>query len=416
MTLRKFLTLFIIILMGIPPILSSLSVSSANAKDIPLSGEKIGAIIKSLPFDQKIKSLMRLGHMPSLAACIIKNDTVVWTKGYGFYNRFPRRTPSDDTIYPVASMSKSITATAIMQLYEQGEFDLDDDVSEKLGFTLRNPNYPDVPITYRMLLAHQAGLTDYDPSTAKYIFIFNRPFSYVKEILVPEGEDYHPGYWGQYPPGTEANYSNFGYIVLGCLLENITSQSLEEYCKENIFEPLNMKDSSFDINNLDRKRLAHAYYRVGGFYIGLPHRDSSFADPCGGLRTTVEDLSHFLIAHMNGGVYNDVRILNESTVDLMHTIQYPDNDLWNGYRFGLGWLVFTDENGETFEGHDGDIPLFHARMRIRESDNISVICLFNMDSSRIHVLRNLDQFFCKLSWSFCFPKIMDLLFEQAEEL
>ena len=199
MKIKHILTILLIILIPLITILSSLSVSSANVTNMPLSGEKIESIIESLPFDQKIRSLMRLGHIPSLAACIIKNDAVVWSEGYGFYKRLPRRIPSDDTIYPVASMSKSITATAIMQLYEQGEFDLDDDVSERLSFTLRNPNYPDVPITYRMLLAHQSSLADYDPSTAKYIFISNSPFSYIKEILVPEGEDYHPEYWGQYP-------------------------------------------------------------------------------------------------------------------------------------------------------------------------------------------------------------------------
>ena len=109
-------------------------------------------------FDLKIKLLMKVGHMPSLSACIIKNNGIVWSKGYGFYDIMHRKKACDDTIYMIGSISKSVTATALMQLYEQGLFDLDDDVSDYLPFTLRNPKYPDVPITFRMLLAHQSSL------------------------------------------------------------------------------------------------------------------------------------------------------------------------------------------------------------------------------------------------------------------
>ena len=109
-------------------------------------------------FDKKIQLLMKLAHMPSLSTCVIKNESVVWSKTYGYYDLKNKKLATQNTIYMVASISKMFTAIAIMQLWEQGLFDLDDDVNDYLPFELRNPHYPDVPITFRMLLAHQSSL------------------------------------------------------------------------------------------------------------------------------------------------------------------------------------------------------------------------------------------------------------------
>jgi len=351
-------------------------------------------------FDQKILSLMKQAHMPSLSTGIIKNNSMVWYRGYGHYNVLTRKRPSPDTIYMIGSISKSITATALMQLYEQGNFDLDDDVSDYLPFTLRNPKYLDTHITFRMLLAHQSSLFDHDigkimnalglsrilRSFITSLFIPNilrEPYPFLKELLVPGGSIYTPELWMDYPPGAEANYSNLGYVILGYLVERIANQSIEQYCYDNIFTPLQMKDTRFHPYDLDRRRMAVPYYkRLGRRYIRLPHYDFLFAAPAGGVRTTVEDLSHFLIAHMDGGMYNDVCLLNKSTIDLMHTLQYPNSSysIGNnspGLRFGLGWYFVTDKNNETYGGHQGGTFGGTAWMMVRLSDNNGIIYFFN---------------------------------------
>lgn len=347
-------------------------------KTLPLE-KQIGSN-DDLFFDLKIKLLMKLCHMPSLSACIIKDNSIAWSKGYGFYDIIHKKKASDDTIYMIGSISKSITATALMQLYEQGLFDLDDDVSDYLSFTLRNPKYPDVPITFRMLLAHQSSLFEYQIGMygalkilLKSLPIPEKPYPWLKELLVPGGSIYDPELWMDYPPGTEANYSNVGFIILGYLLELISNQSIEQYCYEHIFKPLNMMNTSFHYDDLDRGRLAIPYMWMAGFYIPLPHYDFRLATSIGGLRTTVEDLSHFLIAHMNNGMYNGIRILKEETVELMHTVQYPNSD-FHGIQFGLGWIIWP-ENGETHEGHIGGTLGGFAVMKMH--DDAGVIFLFN---------------------------------------
>jgi len=361
--------------------------------------------------------MMRFARIPSLSAAIVKNDSIVWYQGYGFSDKLLLQRPSKDTIYMIGSVSKVITAMALMQLYENQsyDFDLDDNVSEWLPFDFKNPKYPDVNITFRMLLAHQSSIHDHDHfSEVGYLFSY-RPFSYVEEILMPYGEDYHPEYWGDYPPGTGANYSNFGFILLGYIIERMTGQSFEQYCQDEIFKPLGMKNTSFSIANLDKSNLAAPYFWIGGVYIRIPKTDFVFYDPCGGLYTTVEDLSHLFIAHQNGGVYNDVRILDNSTLDLMHTVQYPDSIPYLGFlRFGLGWLVWTNSNDEPYlTGHGGDLICYHALMVTTLPDNVSIISFYN--SGAFPSYRMFFPNFSSKIKSFGMRQVNNLLFEKAKE-
>ena len=329
-------------------------------------------------FDIKIRSLIIAGYTPSVASCIIQNNSVVWSKGYGFYDFKGMKQSTIDTIYQVASVSKTVTATAILQLYQQGLFNLDDDVNKFLPFSLRNPQYPNEAITFRMLLSHHASLHDHDEAAAYEYFSGDYPLSYVQELLVPDGDAYHPEFWGNYPPGSGGNYSNIGFTILGYLVELLSEQTFEEYCQQHIFMPLQMHSTSFNMDSLPVENLACSYLRFGRIYLKLPHIDYTFLDPCGGLLTTIDDLSHFLIAHMNNGIYQQVRILNETTIHEMHTVQYPESDPYFGLLyFGLGWLIFEEEFGKATHGHDGDITFSHARMRIFNDNTTAVMYFFN---------------------------------------
>jgi CubicO group peptidase (beta-lactamase class C family) len=124
--------------------------------------------------------------------------------------------------------------------------------------------------------------------------------------------------------------------------------------------------------------MACSYLRFGRLYIEIPTIDYSLLDPCGGLLSTPEDLSHFLIAHMNNGMYNDFRLLDESTIEEMHRIQYPESAAYYGIlRFGLGWLIFAEEFGQPSHGHDGDLTCSHARMRIYDDNDTGIIYFYN---------------------------------------
>lgn len=349
---------------------------------------KIDPIGNSL-FDRYMKLLMKMGHMPSLTVCIVKNDGVVFTKAYGVANRENDIPATENTIYLVHSISKVITATALMQLYDKGYLDLDDNVSEYLPFDLKNPYFSDVNITFRMLLAHESSLLDGmflpinipgDPD------IPTNELPYLKEYLLPNGSLYGPDIWSKEdPPGSACHYSNIGPGVIGYLVECISHQPFEEYCKENLFEPLGMYDTSFRLKDFDSSRLAVNYEFYSGIYYRLAHY-GWMPRPCGNVRTTIKDLSHFLIAHMNGGVYNGTRILNESTVEMMHTVQYPGHAAVSKplchINLGLGfWVKYQNKFKEPLIGHSGHQQ---TNMFFRKSDKTGFISFSNACSDNFY--------------------------------
>ncbi len=328
-----------------------------------------------IDFDQKILRFMKLGHMPSLSACIIKNNSVVWSKGYGEYDLKNNKKASNDTVYYIASISKSITAVAIMQLYEKGYFELDDDVSNWLPFDLKNPRHPDVNITFRMLLAHESSIASCGVKFYFYFYLMNYPHTWLKEYLMPGGSIYSRHVWKNYAPGEGCCYSNINFDILGLIIERISNESFGQYCEEHIFKPLNMSSTSFDLQDIDGARLAVPYIWLAGRYIRTPIFDWDFA--CGGGKSTVVDLSHYLIAHMNGGVYNGVRILNDSSIREIHRIQYPETpDTGGGVYHGFGWFSMNT-SGEMYGGHSGTHIGYKGAIRMRYSDNVGVIFLYN---------------------------------------
>lgn len=349
---------------------------------------------KEIEFDQKIKILMKLLHSPSLVLCIIKNNSIAFLKSYGFTDFYLRKKSTNDTIYLAGSISKTVTATALMQLYEKGHFNLDEDVSKYLPFELKNPKHPNVNITFRMLLSHQTSLSDFGLCLRKIPYMLissqnNGFYPLIKEMLVPDGKCYNKRYWSNYPPGNKTQYSELGVIIAGYLVEIFSGQSFENYCQEHIFQPLNMTNTSFDPCKLNQTKLSKPYaLGLGRRLIPLPKYDFRFLDPPAGLWTNVEDLSHFFIAHMNGGEYKGNRILEEDTVKQMHTKQYPNNTdillklLFRGQitvQHGLGWQI-ADLFGTNIEGHTGGAPGYNCHMYIieyKENKSAGAIILTN---------------------------------------
>ena len=193
---------------------SNESNETENLKQIPNSIDKF--ILKS----------MKHHHIPGLAAAIIKNGKIAWTKGYGYADIEKNIPFTPNTINAeIGSISKTITASAIMKLWEQGLFDLDDPINNYLPFTINNPYYPNIPITFRMLLNHSSSIAENGD-----VFIYNFDFNnsptetlgnYVYDILNPAGSLYVDSiYFNNYTPGSQWSYSNFGYVLLGYLVEH----------------------------------------------------------------------------------------------------------------------------------------------------------------------------------------------------
>ena len=327
--------------------------------------------------DEKIESLMDEGDITSLAAAILVDDEVVWIRGYG----------EQDTLrqmHDIGSITKSFVATAVLQLYERGLVDLDEDVNQYLSFSVRHPDYTDVPITIRMLLAnrsclnHKVGLYDnYVMGTSlRQWNVEKRGWEYRSEFenltyaefmagyLDIDGPYYQPENWASCRPGTNYAYSTPGFDLLGYLVEQIGGQPINEYLHENIFAPLGMTNTT--ATPLDNpEQIAVPYERFYGVLtktnVELPLTQRRIIGG-GGLYSTVEDLSRFLLAHMNQGKLGDYQLLQPETIAMMHRpIKTSGGDfLQDGY--GYGWGVYRKEPWQMwditfqprgYQGHGG---------------------------------------------------------------
>lgn len=198
---------------------------------------------------------------------------------------------TDATRYRIASISKLVTAIGLMRLHEQGAFGLDDDVSPALGFTLRNPSHPGVPITYRMLLSHRAGVQDgsgYGPFlTATYA---GTPPPPIQQLMVPGGSWYTANMWRSEQPGSYFVYSNVAWGLIGTLIEAHSGQRFDQYMRQEILLPMGIL-GSYNVQDLaDLDALAVLY-----------RNSTPQADDFGGLMPPAPDLSTYAIG--SNGLY-----------------------------------------------------------------------------------------------------------------
>ena len=358
-------------------------------------------------FDKKITELMDHGHFPGLACAIIRNDTLLWSKGYRKakigIGPFFEKDVTNDTIFPMASISKSFAATAIMQLNETGRISLDENISRFLPFDLKHPKYPDVNITARMLLSHQASIKNFGLPYSIFCQLIRRPLDWLENHFKKSDS------WYDYCPGEYFRYITADINILGYVIENITGMKYADYCKENIFKPLKMNNSSFYLSDLNKEMLVRQYLWFFGFYLRVPFvKVSEIMFPGGGVRSSLNDMSHYLIMHASGGTYDGVRILNESSVKEMHIAQTPVLD--ENYYYGLGWYFKNFSDGETYGGHSGNHPGAYAIMEMRYSDNVGILIFFNQHSYLLGIFNIRPQ-----KEKDAIVGIKEALFEKADE-
>lgn len=290
--------------------------------------------------DSKLSVILKNSDAAGFSVVAIKDRRVAYS---GFFGKrdIKKDLPTDSlTLYRIASVSKSFTATGIMQLYQKGLLGLDDDISRYFGFKVRNPMFPNDIITFRMLLNHTSSLTD------RLGYSFSYP---VREVLFEGASHYSDSLFSSHRPGSFFSYCNLGYGLLGTLIEKISNERFDIYIKKHILEKLSM-NSSFNILDFSRKdikNLAVLYRKPDGLWTpqadnyqdtnptGVDFKNYKIGEnatplsPTGGLRTSALDLAKFMLFHMKG----NREILSDSCLAIMHR---------------PGW-VFNGSNGETME-------------------------------------------------------------------
>lgn len=346
--------------------------------------------------DAYLEKLVQSGTPQGLSMLIVKNDSIVYNKGFGWADAPRKIKATPQTVYHWWSITKIPTAMAILQLEEQGKLQLDDPVSKYLDFV--EVNYPSAqskPVTIRHLLNHSSGIPDAGVfSLMKWIHHDNEPSLDQTAFTASVWPDYANL---QFEPGEDTSYSNIGYMLLGAVIEKVSGQSYREYIRQHLLKPLKMEHTDFVYTDaMEPYEAAGAHpayslmtpllYATIGSYIretsnGHLWLERVYTDqePSTALLGSTEDAARLMRAYLNKGELEGQRILSESAIEAMTNTSHvaeADDDGAYFFRQGIGWQVFQEKSGYKLQ-HTGGGPGFYTIMQIYPGDGLGLVLFCN---------------------------------------
>ena len=317
-----------------------------------------------------IESQMAYSGQPGLSIAIIRDQDIVWSKGFG-HSDVALETPAEpSTIYRIASITKLFTATSIMQLRDDGKLQLDDPIIKHIPWFDIQDRYPDAPPkTIRHLITHTSGL----PREAAFPYWTDSEFPTRDQIVGAL-----PNQQTVLPTETRWKYSNLALSLAGEIVETVSGISYPEYVQSNILDPLDMSSTFVNSPDRDHPSLATGYGRraPNGKRQVSPFTDGKGITAAANMSTTVEDLAKFAMLQFRDGDTGGRQILKGSTMREMHRVHWLDEEWKSGW--GLGFNV-SRIDGRTYNGHGGSVKGFRTHVRLRPADKISVIVFTNAD-------------------------------------
>ena len=312
--------------------------------------------------DRFINTQLETQRIPGLALAITHKDQVVYVRGYGTAG--DGQAVTEKTQFRLASLSKSFTALAVLQLVEASLINLDKPVADYLPeFTLAIPAAA-AAITVRQLLNHTSGLADTG---------FTGSLARQQETLADRVASLRTARQVS-PPGAAFHYFDPNYQVLARLVEVVSGQSFDAYLQAHIFTPLAMHDTISAVTSDDAakraKLLAQGHIVIYGVPLAMPEL-SGLLGGSGGVVSTAEDMAHYLVAQSSGGRYKDGRVLSARNIALMQT---PPNGVASNY--GMGWVA-SDVNGNRIVEHNGVLSTFYAEAVMLPKSGFSFVLLYN---------------------------------------
>jgi len=313
--------------------------------------------------DALIPSQLRNRNIAGAVVSVVKDGQVLFQKGYGYADVDAKKPVlPDQTLFRPGSISKLFTATAVMQLVEQGKLDLDRDVDDYLDFPIPK-TYPE-PVTLRQLLTHTGGFEE----TLKNLFVAHESdIKPLRTYLVNE----MPA--RIFPPGKIPSYSNYGFTLAGYIVERVSGEKFEHYIDNHILKPLRMTSSTFDQPLPPRltPQTSRAYLNAS-----KKPRDFEFvqAAPAGALSTTAADMTRFMLAFLQDGSVDGVTILKPETVRQMETRQFESDPMICG--LGITFMEYW-MNLVRAIGHGGDTVYFHSDMVLVPAGHVGYFISYN---------------------------------------
>ena len=319
---------------------------------------------KRAALESAVTKYMAANHTPGISVAVVENGEYEWSAGFGMADLENSVPATSQTLYRLASVSKPITATAALLLWQQGKLDLDAPVQKYC------PSFPvkDVPITTRQVLGHLAGIRHYKSDSQDDPEVGN-----IKHFADPiaGGMQFFKDDALLSKPGTSFHYSTHGFTVAGCVVEGASGAKYVDYVRENVFRPAGMAHSQID------DRFALVPYRTrfyqkdqSGSVENADFLDSSYKIPGGGWLSSADDMARFEVAILKD------QIVQRPTRDLMWTPLHPSDGKDDGY--GLGWGTGKDI-GISNVGHSGGQQGTSTYILLVPERQAGIVVLMNLE-------------------------------------
>lgn len=322
--------------------------------------------------DQYVDQLMKEWKAPGVAVGIVKDNKLIYKKGFGYTGLDKKHKVTPETIFAIGSNTKSFTGTALGILADEGKLDWDKPVKEYMPEFGLSDEYASNHATIVDLLSHRTGLPTHDALITNTNLSRAQIMSHIPYL---EMNKELRQLW---------QYSNLMYLASGCLVEKLSGKTWEEYVQKVIFTPLDMTSSNFSVNTTQKESDNYAlpYQVKNGEVKAVPFADIDAIAPAGAINSNVIDMSKWLILHNNKGQYNGKQIISEKSLKQIHYPHMlsdklirsnPDQPLFS-YGLGLATSVY---DGVPYLMHSGTIAGFHSLMIMVPQEKIGVIVLSN---------------------------------------
>jgi CubicO group peptidase (beta-lactamase class C family) len=325
--------------------------------------------------DAAIQKIMKENPVMGLSVAVIKNNKFIYTQSFGLKNTETNTPLTNENIFRIASISKSFSATAIMQLVEAKKLSLDQDISDLLGFKVRNPKFPETVITLRLMLSHLSSIND------------DQGYFTLDSINPAKSANWEKCY-NDYQPGKNYMYSNLNFNMIGTIIERVSGERFDAYIQNHILNPLQLY-GGFYVNGLDKSKFAtiYEYQPDAAKFVASPNaynpRTTEFAayqmgystplfSPTGGMKISAKDLATYMMMHANYGKYNGVRIISKKSSKLMQTAVTSIEP----YGFALeapGKII----DGKEMIGHTGFAYGLFSAMFFNPQEKFGIVVISN---------------------------------------
>ncbi|HLO79958.1 MAG TPA: serine hydrolase domain-containing protein [Chitinophagaceae bacterium] len=322
-----------------------------------------------------IRAIMEQQPVVGLSVAVVKKGKLIYTHSFGLKDRENNIPLTDDCIFRIASISKSFSATSIMQLVQAKKLSLDDDVSNLVGFKVRNPKFPETVITLRNLMSHRSSIND------------SQGYFTLDGINPAKNPDWAKCY-NDYEPGKDYMYCNLNYNMVGTIIEKISGERFDQYVKHHVLDPLGLY-GGYCIDSLDKSRFANIYeYRVDsakflaapGAYAPRSEEIANYVmgyttpifSPTGGMKISAADLARYMTMHMQMGKYKKKRIISKKSAQEMQT-PIPGKE-----NYGLA--IATSNNlipGKIMKGHTGSAYGLYSIMYFQPKEKFGIVVISN---------------------------------------